>query len=170
MNLIVAVDENWGIGYSGTQPLVIPEDRKHFRELTVGKTVVVGRKTLADFPNGKPLANRKNILLTRNRELQIEGAAVVNDIPALFEMVSGEKAENILVIGGASVYAMLTDYCEYAYVTKIYAAPPADAFFKNLDQDENWEICGRSERKMYNGVAYEFLTYRNKKIKNGKTE
>lgn len=165
MNLIVAVDENWGIGYNGTQPLVIPEDRKHFRELTAGKIVVVGRKTLEDFPNGKPLAKRENIVVTKNNGLQIDGAVMANDVSEIFEIVSKKHKRDVFIIGGASIYKMLTDYCEYAYVTKIYATPPADTYFENLDENEDWEICDRSEKKIYEGVAYEFITYKNKNVR-----
>lgn len=165
MNLIVAADENWGIGYSGTQPLVIPEDRKYFRELTSGKTVVVGRKTLADFPGGKPLPKRRNIVITRDKSLTIDGAETVSNVAELFARLSDIDEDDVFLIGGDSIYELLTDYCRYAYVTKIKAAPPADAFFENLDKNPNWEMVETSGPKFHDGIEYEFAVYKNNSVK-----
>lgn len=161
MNVIVAVDENWGIGYKGTQPFVIPEDRKHFREITSGCTVIVGRKTLLDFPGGKPLPKRRNIVLTTDEKLIIDGAETAGSVDAVFSMVKDEKSEKVFVIGGESVYKKFLPYCRYAYITKIYAQPDADRFFENLDELENWKIDDIGPLHEYDGVKYQFIRYEN---------
>lgn len=162
LNTIVAVDSNWGIGYMGTQQIVIPADRKHFREVTDGGAVIVGRKTLEDFPGGKPLKNRLNIVLTSNPRLHIEGAAAVNTLSELFSLLENLDQDKVFVIGGDSVYKQLLPYCKYAYLTKIKASPPADRFFPNLDEDPNW-IKGYEEAgKTDDGIEYSFVRYENK--------
>ena len=161
MNLIVAVNSDWGIGKGGTQSVVIPEDRKRFRELTDGGTVVVGHKTLLDFPGGKPLAGRNNIVMSRNRDLKIDGATVVTTIEEVFTAINSLDTDKIAVIGGGHVFRLLIPYCRYAYVTKINAAPESDAFFPNLDTLDNWELEDAGEWKTYNGIDYAFQKYRN---------
>ena len=158
MDAIVAYYQNWGIGAKGTQPLVIPEDRKHFQELTEGGTVIVGRRTLADFPNGKPLKNRKTIVMT-HQDIEIEGATVAHSVKEVLEMVKDQP--NVYVIGGASVYNELLSYCENVYITKIYARPECDAFFKNLDENFEWEF--ESESALMTSVAgaqYRYYVYK----------
>ena len=156
LEAIVAVYSDWGIGCCGTQPVVVSEDRRHFREVTSGSAVIVGRKTLADFPGGKPLKNRTNIVLT-SQNVTIEGAVVAHSIAeALSE---ADKCEKVFVIGGASVYNALFSEIGRVYVTKVEAKPQSDSFFPNLDADPDWSITERSEEKEENGVKYQFLTY-----------
>ena len=161
MNLIVAVDNNWGIGLGGTQTVVIPEDRRHFRELTDGATVVVGRRTLLDFPGGNPLPGRHNIVLSRNTELEIDGAIVASSPEDLFKLVEELPPNKVFVIGGDSIFKILLPYCTYAYVTKIDASPEADVFFPNLDELEGWMLDQTGETKEYNGIRYAFVRYKN---------
>lgn len=162
MDLIVAVDKNWGIGKGGTQTVVIPEDRKYFRELTDGATVIVGHRTLLDFPGKRPLPGRKNIVLSRNKDLRIEGATVVTSLDELFRTIEGTDPDKVFVIGGDSVFKMLLPYCRFAYVTKIEAEPESDAFFPNLDVSENWTVDRTGELKMYGDISYSFMRYKNK--------
>lgn len=162
MDLIVAVDEHWGIGKDGTQTVVIPEDRQHFRRLTDGATVIVGHRTLLDFPQGKPLAGRRNIVMSRNRDLKIDGAVVVSSLEDLFDIIKPLDQEKIFVIGGGHVFKMLLPYCRNAYVTKIYAAPQSDAYFPNLDNTEDWLLDEVGEMKAYEGIQYCFVRYKNK--------
>ena len=154
---IVAVYGDWGIGANGTQPVVVSADRKHFREVTGGSAVICGRKTLADFPGGKPLKNRRNIVLTR-QALQIEGAAVVHSPEeALAEAGSSGRA---FVIGGASTYLELFPHISRVYVTKLDCVPHSDVFFPDLDADPDWEIESEEpEQTDENGVRYRFMTY-----------
>ncbi|UOO36754.1 dihydrofolate reductase [Oscillospiraceae bacterium CM] len=161
MDLIVAVDQNWGIGYGGTQTIVIPEDRHYFRELTIGETMIVGHRTLLDFPGKKPLPGRRNIVISRNKDLKIDGADVVTSLDELFKALGDTDLETVHVVGGGTVFKMLLDYCQYAYVTKIKAAPESDAFFPNLDEMTNWSLDKNGETKTYNGIEYVYLRYRN---------
>ena len=161
MNLIVAVDNNWGIGLGGTQTVVIPEDRRHFRELTDGATVIVGRRTLLDFPGSNPLPGRNNIVLTRNADLVIDGATVAHSLDELFKMIEDMPPNKVFVIGGDSVFKMLLPYCTYAYITKIDAKPDADVFFPNLDKLDNWILDQEDEIKEYDGIRYAFVCYKN---------
>ena len=156
LEAIVAVYGDWGIGCCGTQPVVISADRKHFREVTGGAAVIVGRKTLADFPGGRPLPKRTNIVLTSS-EFAVEGAVVVHSVAEALEK-AGEYAR-CFVIGGESVYRQLVPHTERIYVTKIDDIPPSDAFFPNLDADKNWHITEQSEQQEENGIQYRFLTY-----------
>ena len=158
MNLIVAVDQNWAIGKDGDQLVYLKEDLKRFRTLTSGHTVILGRKTLATFPGGRPLKNRHNLILSRNPQFQAEGAEVFASVEELVQQADGDA----FVIGGASVYEQLLPYCDTAYITKIHAAFPADTYFPDLDQSEEWEVVEESESLEQDGIAYHYVTYRRK--------
>ena len=164
MDMIVAVDLNWGIGYNGTQPVVIPEDRKFFRETTAGSTVIVGRRTLADFPGGRPLKNRRNIVLSSQKDLLIPDAEVVHGLDELKTALKDTDGK-VFVIGGDSVYKLLMPYCEHAIITKICAAPEADRFIENLDESESWTLLCKGETKCHEGIEYSFDTYKNLNVK-----
>ena len=164
MDLIVAVDENWGIGLGGTQTVVVPEDRRRFREITGGGTIVVGRKTLADFPGGKPLKNRLNIVLTHTDAQFGPGAQTAGSVQDVLEIVRREGLEKVFVCGGESVYRLLLPYCRYAYVTKLYAAPAADRFFPNLDTLDGWVLETPGEIRESDGLRYAFLRYENRNV------
>ena len=131
MEAIVAVYSDWGIGSGGTQPVVLKADRAHFKELTMGAAVIVGRKTLEDFPGGKPLKGRHNIVVSRQK-LEIEGAELVHS--AEEALAAAARQERCLVIGGESVYRMMLPHCDTVYVTKIDRAFQADTFFPDLDE------------------------------------
>ena len=152
---IVAVNRDWGIGADGTQNVVLSADRKHFRAVTEGCTVIVGRKTLADFPGGKPLPGRRNIVLTRG-DLTAEGAEVAHTAEEAIALAGSERC---LVIGGASVYRALLPYCARIYVTKIDVCPPSDSFFPNLDLSPEWKIEHESDVMEENGVRFRFVDY-----------
>ena len=129
MNIIVNVDKNWGIGYQNKLLNRIPEDMKFFRETTTGKVVVMGRKTLESFPNGLPLKNRTNIILSTNPRYEVRGAEVVHSKEELFESLKKYKDKEVYVIGGGQIYEMLLPYCRYAHVTKIDYSYAADTYF-----------------------------------------
>ena len=156
MEAIVAVYSDWGIGCCGTQPVVVSADRKHFRDVTGGAAVIVGRKTLADFPGGRPLKNRVNIVLT-GQDIAIEGAVVVHSVEEALAEVG--KHERVLVIGGASVYQEFFPHIDRVFVTKVEAAPHSDAFFPDLDADPAWHITDPGEKQEENGLHYRFMTY-----------
>ena len=155
MNLIVAVDQNWAIGKDGDQLVYLKEDLKRFRTLTSGHTVILGRKTLATFPGGRPLKNRRNLILSRNPQFQAEGAEVFSSVEELVKQADGDA----FVSGGASVYEQLLPYCDTAYVTKIHAGFPADTYFPNLDQSGEWEVSEESESLEQDGISYHYVTY-----------
>ncbi len=156
MEAIVAVYSDWGIGCGGTQPVALRADRVYFREMTMGAAVIVGRKTLEDFPGGKPLPGRHNIVLTR-QEGEIPGAEVVHDIRAA--LAAAEKQERCLVIGGASVYSQLFPWLSKVYLTKIDLAPLSDSFFPDLDREPGWVCTEESPLMEEDGVTYKFCTY-----------
>ena len=155
MNLIVAVDKNWAIGRDGDQLIYIPEDLKHFKALTTGHPVILGRKTLATFPGGRPLKGRRNLILSRDPAFAPEGAEV---FPDLDRLLSAAPADSF-VIGGASVYRTLLDRCDTAYITRIDASFPADKYFPDLDADPRWKIKEISEPMEYEGISFRYYTY-----------
>lgn len=155
MNVIVAVDENWAIGKDGDQLIYLKEDLKRFRTLTSGHTVILGRKTLATFPGGRPLKNRRNLILSRNPQFQAEGAEVFSAVEELVQQAD----QDAFVIGGASVYEQLLPYCDTAYITKIHASFPADTYFPNLDQSEEWKVTEERESLEQDGISYHYVTY-----------
>ena len=159
MNLIVAVDNNWAIGSKNELLIRIPNDHKHFREETTGKVVVLGRKTLETFPQGQPLKNRTNIILSKDPNYQVKDAIVVHSIEELLEELKKYDEEEIFVIGGESIYRMMLPYCSKVYVTKIDHAYQADTYFPNLDQLEDWEMTEVSEEHTCFDLEYVFSTY-----------
>lgn len=163
MNLIAAVDENWAIGKNNQLLVRIPADQKFFREMTTGKVVVMGRKTLESFPNGQPLKNRTNIVLTRNKDYAVKNAVVVHSLDELHEELKKYDSEDIFVIGGEKIYEQLLDECDVAHITKIDFAYDADAYFPNLDENPDWEITGDSEEQTYFDLEYYFYRYEKKK-------
>ena len=160
MQAIVAVYADWGIGAKGTQPLVIPADRKRFRTLTDGAAVIVGRRTLEDFPGGRPLKNRHNIVITR-QDITIEGAEVVHTTEEA--VAAAEQYDACFVIGGASVFRQFFPYLDTVHVTKIAAAPASDSFFPNLDEDPGWVCSDAEPEQEHDGVKYQFCVF--KKVK-----
>ena len=162
MNLIVAVDQNWGIGKDGTMPWHISADMKYFREKTQGKTVLMGRKTLQSFPGGRPLPNRNNIVLSRDKTYLVEGAFVVNSLNKLIEY---KNFDDVFVIGGGTLYEALLPYCRYAYVTKIGAAFDCDTHFPDLYAMDTWELIDAGEPLVENGIPFSFTVYENHLIK-----
>ena len=159
MNLIVAVYDDWGIGCCGTQPVAISADRKFFRETTKGAMVIVGRKTLADFPGGKPLPKRVNVVLTRGN-VDMEGVVVCHSPEEAAELA--KTAEKAFVIGGGSVYRQMLPLCDTAYVTKVHTTIPCDTWFPNLDEDSAWYLADTLMSGEEDGIAYEMCLYRRK--------
>ena len=157
MNMIVAVDQNWAIGNGGDQLVYIPADLKRFQSLTRGHTVILGRKTLATFPGGRPLKNRTNLILSRNPDFAPEGAQVFPDLDSLLAAVTDPDT---FVIGGASVYEALLDRCDTVYVTKIHKSYPADRCFPNLDQDPAWQPVETGEPQTDADVEFHYVTYK----------
>ena len=156
MNVIVVVDENWAIGKDGDQLVYIPADLKRFQALTTGHTVLLGRKTLATFPGGRPLKNRKNIILSTREDFAVQDAQVVKTLEQALESAN----EETFVIGGASVYQQMLPYCKAAYITKIHKAyPQADTHFPNLDELPDWEVVQQEQPQHHEDITFSYLTY-----------
>lgn len=154
MTAIVCVSQNWGIGRDGALLFHISADHKRFRAMTLGKTVILGHKTLETFPGGRPLKDRRNIVLSR-RDLKLDGAEVAHS----FAEAAALGGDDAIVIGGASVYMALLDRCDRVYVTKVDAAPEADSFFPNLDDNPDWRIEHESEILEENGLKFQYIDY-----------
>ena len=159
MNLIAAVDKNWAIGCKNKLLVSIPADMKFFRETTIGKVVVMGRKTLESFPNGIPLKKRTNIVLTHDKTYKVPDAILVHSMEELHEELKKYPSEDIYVIGGETIYKQLLDECDVAHITKIDYEFEADAYFPNLDELPDWKITQDSEEQTYFDLEYYFYKY-----------
>lgn len=165
MIAIVNVSPDWGIGKDGRLLVAVKDDLRRFRRLTEGKTVIYGRKTLSTFPNAKPLQNRRNLILSGRRGYEVVGAEVCRGLAEVLEKVKDTPADEVFVIGGASVYRQLLPYCERAYVTKTFIDVPADSFFPDLDAMPNWEQTAASDVREENGITYQYIDYVNLNVK-----
>lgn len=159
MKAILAADKNWGIGYNNRLLVSIPSDMKFFRQTTTGKVVVMGRKTLESFPNGLPLKNRTNIVLTANPDYDVKDAVIVHSKDELLEELKKYNEDDIYVIGGESVYRMMLPYCDTVLVTKIDRAFQADTHFPNLDEMEEWTLTEESEEQTCFDLEFRFTKY-----------
>lgn len=160
MKLIASADKNWGIGSKNKLLVSIPSDMKFFRETTTGKVILMGRKTLESFPNGMPLKNRTNIVLTSDRSYCVKDAVVVHTVEEALEELKKYEDEDIYIIGGESVYRQFLPYCRTAYITKIDQAFEADTFLPNLDETEGWSLAEESEEQTCFDLEYRFTVYR----------
>ncbi len=163
MKAIVAVDEKWGIGKNNDLLFSIPEDMKFFRATTLNKVVVMGSNTLKSFPNGNPLKNRTNIVLST--KLKREDCLVIDSLEKLLETIKAYPSDDVYLIGGAMLYKTLIPYCSEALVTKVFADGDAEVFFPNLDSLDGWELKEQSEVIESNGLSFQFTTYKNSNIK-----
>lgn len=159
MNIIVAVDKNWAIGNKGQLLVAIPADQKMFREETMGKVVVMGRKTLESLPGGQPLYGRTNIVLTRDKEFKVKGAVVCHSLLEALEELKKYASEDIFICGGQGVYEQFLPYCNVAHVTWIDYAYEADTYFPNLDKNPEWVVAADSDEQTYFNLCYEFRMY-----------
>ena len=155
---IVAVDEKWGIGKKNDLLFRLPADMKYFREKTLGKTVCMGYNTLLSFPNGKPLPDRKNIVICPEGVKRDDVAVVFNMQDMLAEI---KKEKDVFVIGGAMFYRTMLPYCEEVYVTKVKADGGAEVFYENLDEKENFVCVSESAPVETNGYEIRFTVYKN---------
>ncbi len=159
MKAIVAVDNNWAIGYKGQLLIRIPADQKRFAQITTGKVVVYGRKTLDTFPGQAPLKNRTNIVLSRKKGYKVPGAMVVNSAQEARDLIKTYDSDDVYIIGGTSIYEEFIGECDTAYVTKIDFNYQADTHFPNLDKDTSWKITERSDEQTCHDIIFEYLTY-----------
>lgn len=168
MNLIGAVDKNWGIGKDNNLLVSIPNDMRHFRELTTNKIIIMGRKTIETFQNGNPLMNRINIVLTNNTDYKMRNVEIVHSVDEAVDKLNelylkGYTSDDVFVIGGESIYKQFISYCDTAYITKIDCEYEADTFCPNFDEMSDWQLVEQSDEQTYFDLEYDFRKY--KKIK-----
>lgn len=163
MNLIVAVDKNWAIGYQNKLLVSIPSDMRFFKEQTSKKVVIMGKNTLESFPGGRPLMNRVNIVIALEKDYKVKDCIVVYSIEEALETVKKYRSEDIYIIGGASIYRQMLPYCDLAYITKIDYEYQADTYFPNLDEMDEWVLEKESDEQTYYDLPYTFCRYERKK-------
>ena len=159
MYAIVAVSKNWGIGKDNALLFSIPEDMKQFRDSTMGKTIIMGRNTLESFPNGAPLKNRRNILISTQEDYMVEGVEVVNSPAQAVELTAELPLDEVYVVGGSEVYRAMLPFCDKAFVTKVLKNAEADRFFPDLDSLPDWKLASEGEIKEHEGIRYRFCVY-----------
>lgn len=164
MNAIVAADRNWAIGKDGDMLYSLPLDLKYFAGITKGKVLVLGRKTLESFPGSRPLPKRHHIVLSRDASYAPPGVQVVHSIPQLAQAIASYPPDEVMLLGGDSIYHLLIDCCLQAYVTKVDAQAPADSFFPNLDEKPNWRLISCEEPIVDNGTSIRFCVYQNSQV------
>ena len=175
ISAIVAVDENWGIGYQGQLLEHIPADLKHFKELTKYNVVVMGRNTWESLPKKDALPrlpDRINIIVSNsmvsNGVISILGdLTVAMPLEGTLDYIKACDMD-IFVIGGETIYRQLLPLCDTVFVTKIDAVFEADSHFPNLDQDPNYELVWTSKARNEGGIGYKFTEY--KKVENENQE
>lgn len=162
MKTIAAIDRDRNIGYKSGLLFKIPADMKFFKEHTVGKAVVMGRKTLESLPGSKPLGDRVNIVLTRNADYAPEGVIIAHDTDELFRILEAYDTDKVYIIGGESVYRLLLPFCDTAILTEIdTVAEKADKKFPELDPDE-WSVESQTETQESNGYKFRWKVYKRK--------
>lgn len=160
MNAIVSVTSDWGIGFDGQLLVRNRDDMRRFVDLTMGGTVIMGRRTLESFPGG-PLKGRRNIVVSARPDYEPEGVEVARSPEAALALAGDDDPERVWLIGGASVYDALLPRCERAYVTKNACEVTADAWFPNLDEDDAWSVESTKPGGVTaDGVSFEYVTYR----------
>ena len=160
-SIIVAVDKNNGIGYKGELLYRIPEDLKRFKKLTIGNTVVMGRKTYESI--GYPLPDRTNIILTKDKNYKVDNdlVIVINKIEDIIEKYTNSK-EEVFIIGGSEIYELFLPYVDKIYTTVIFDKKVADRFFPKFNIDE-WDFDNCIEKNKYNDYTYAFVNFTRKK-------
>ncbi|KUO70042.1 MAG: dihydrofolate reductase [Desulfosporosinus sp. BRH_c37] len=159
MKIIVAVDLNWGIGYRGNLLQRIPEDMKLFKQMTLGKVVIMGRETFESLPGKEPLKDRVNIVLSKNECFNNEKVTICRSLKELFFELEKYNSNDVFVIGGESIYSQLLSSCTEAYVTKIENKYVADKYFIDLDKSEAWKLISTSNLQKYENIQYKFVKY-----------
>ncbi len=159
MIAVVSIDENLGIGKDGKLLCRISSDMKHFRELTMGKDIVYGRKTLETFPEGKPLPKRRNLILTHNPEFRCDGAVICHSVDEVVKNV--HNTEETAIIGGASVYEQFKDHIDTVYATEIKGKYKADSFFFSLN---DWKQVNTTEWMEEDGICFRFTVYNKRQM------
>jgi len=154
ITIIVAASENLVIGYKNALPWHISEDLKNFKKITINHSVIMGRKTFESI--GRPLKDRRNIVISRDKTLKIEGVEVVN---SLDDAIYRTKDENeIFIIGGEQIYKMAMPIATNMHITKVYSNIEGDAFFPTFDESE-WKILSQNDLESNEGLKFSFIDY-----------
>lgn len=155
VSIVVAIAENNAIGKNNELLWHLPADLKHFKQVTSGHTIIMGRKTFDSI--GKPLPNRRNIVITRTAELEIPGAEVVHTMDQALALCGAE--EEVFIVGGAEIYKLAMDKTDKIYLTRVHAEFEADVYFPEIDTNK-WEEVDielhQPDEK--NSLAYTFST------------
>lgn len=159
MILIAAADRKWGIGKNGDLLVSIPRDKKLFMQETLGKVIVMGRKTFESLPAKQPLYGRENVILSATPGYQPKGTKVFSDEESLLSYLKGIPEEKIYVIGGESIYRLLLPYCTEAHITALDYVYDADRFMPDLDKDPEWKMTEESEEETIFDLPYTFRHY-----------
>lgn len=159
MNAIAACDVNWAIGIQGRLLVQIPADMRYFQEKTMGKVVVMGRKTWESLPGRKPLSGRINVVLSRQKGYKADGAYVVCGKEEALDFLRGYPSEDIYIIGGSQIYRLFLEQCNTAYITKLNYAYEADAFFPDLGKEKGWRLVWESEEETCFDLEYTYQKY-----------
>ena len=160
ISAIVAVDNNWGIGFNNDLLEHIPEDLKYFKQLTSGNTIVMGRKTWDSLPR-KPLPNRHNLVITKNPSIyELTNEVSFYTLRQIEVLMLKNKNVNYFVIGGGQIYEKLLPLCDRVYVTKIFKDhDQVDTYFPNLDESDEWAPAMQSALHTYKDLTYQFWQY-----------
>ncbi len=151
VSLVVAADEEGGIGRGGGLPWHLPADLKHFRALTMGKPVIMGRRTWESI--GRPLPGRRNVVVSRQPSLQVPGCEVAGSLDDALRLV--DDAAEACVIGGAEIYRLALPLADLIHLTRVHARVEADTFLPPLDPRE-WRLQSREEHAADERHAYPF--------------
>jgi len=170
MKAILSADLNWAIGYEGNLLMRVPDDMKFFKRKTLGKVVLMGRKTYESLPGKAPLEGRVNIVLSRDENFSDDRVTVCHTIDEALNEIKKYDKDDVFIIGGEKIYKEFLPYCEKVYVTKFKKKFEADTFFPNLDADENWESYKTSTEKEYKGMKYCFTKYKNLNLGSEKSD
>lgn len=160
MNIIVTTDKNWAIGNQGQRLVSIPEEQRLLREDTLGKVIVMGRKTFESLPGKQPLYGRVNVILTRDSSYRIKDAIVCGSLEESLEKLAEYPSDSIFIIGGRSVYEQFLPYCDTVHVARVDYEYAADSYFPNLDQSSDWKMALETEEQTYFDLCYAFRMYR----------
>jgi len=159
MKLIAAVDKNWAIGYKNQLLIQIPEDMLRFKKRTQNHIVFMGKNTLLSLPGARPLPNRKNIILTSDKNFQAEQAVIVHNTEEALRELKRQPSDEVYIIGGASIYSQFLPYIKEAFITCIQYEYIADAWLPRLDCNAEWELKQESGEFDYCGIKYQFQKY-----------
>ncbi|MCI5840040.1 MAG: dihydrofolate reductase [Peptoniphilaceae bacterium] len=157
MKTILAVDKNFAIGYEGNLLFHIKKDFKHFKELTTGNVVILGKNSLKSMGN-KPLKNRENIILTRDKNFKLDNALIFHSKKDVLNYVKNVK-KDVFVIGGAKTVELFLDEINEAYITKVFEEKKADTYLFNFEKDKNRKIKEQSEIFEEDDIKFQFVTY-----------